>query len=53
MYHGIKISYDSYNLINYLYDIIPINKNINKNTENNGVMLYELEKQEWNYIEII
>jgi len=47
-YHGIKISYDSYNMIRYIcsYFITEDNKNIE-------IMLYEIEhKNDWNYLEI-
>tara|TARA_Y100000389_G_scaffold182235_1_gene198690 strand:+ start:928 stop:1083 length:156 start_codon:yes stop_codon:yes gene_type:complete len=50
MYHGVKISYDSYNLVKYVYNIIPNN---NINTEYNGIMLYEVEdKNGWNYLDL-
>lgn len=51
MYHGIKISYDSYNLVKYVYNIIPV---YNINTEDNGIMLYEFEdKNGWSHLDLI
>jgi hypothetical protein len=48
VYHGVKISYDSYYILKYVSSFC-----ITENNENIDIMLYEIEqKNDWNYLEI-
>lgn len=50
-YYGLRISYDTYNTVSYMYNLIPYN---NKNINNDiTVELFEIqEKDEWIFLDI-
>lgn len=48
-YYGLRITYDTYSCINYIYNLIPYNKK-------NDILIemYEIEKiDDWNIIKLI
>jgi hypothetical protein len=49
MYYGLRLSYDTYYSLNYIYSFLP---NIKKNTETT-IELFEIEnKNDWNILKI-
>ena len=50
-YYGLRISYDTYNTVSYMYNLIPYN---NKNINNDiTVELFEIQqKDEWIFLDI-
>ncbi len=53
-YYGLRISYDTYNTVSYIYNLIPYNNNNNNNNNNNiAIELFEIkDKDDWNILEI-
>ena len=50
-YYGLRVSYDTYNCVNYVYNLIPYREN---NQNNVNIEMYEIEKNEdWNIIKLI
>lgn len=48
-YYGVRATYDTYNCVNYAYNLIPYYKKNEINIE-----MYEIEKiNDWNIIKII
>ena len=51
VYYGLRVSYDTYNTVSYIYNLIPYNNN---NINNDiTVELFEIqEKDEWIFLKI-
>ena len=47
-YYGIRFSYDTYNVLNYIYSFLP-----NKRIKETNIELFEIEyKNDWNILKI-